>query len=364
MSEQPRIAPPSKDFLDARRRENAPPPPPGADESGWQWIREYEVWPGRNVFCCFGHLMTGPVEDIGPNSCAWFLLLTPMVLFFFTWGVTLWYASLPLFVFVCACFASAIFWLVVTGFMDPGIIPRNDDPEIDSQPPPPLYRERVDDDGNTVSDTWCHTCKIYRPPRASHCSDCDNCVLEFDHHCPFTRNCIGARNYTFFILFLCSVSLSLGPPRAAAARVPARPPPRRRRRRPPPFARAAALLFSCVLLGDFVAREALTHPDPDDPTASPTVDQLQLGSMVNTSLILFSAILSLLLWSFTGYHVCLVLHGCTTKEHLKGRKHGARKLHAGERIDCCGLAPSAVNPRRWVKVPATHCPPVINYSEL
>ena len=31
MSEQPRIAPPSKDFLDARRRENAPPPPPGAD---------------------------------------------------------------------------------------------------------------------------------------------------------------------------------------------------------------------------------------------------------------------------------------------------------------------------------------------
>ena len=192
MSEQPRIAPPSKDFLDARRRENAPPPPPGADESGWQWIREYEVWPGRNVFCCFGHLMTGPVEDIGPNSCAWFLLLTPMVLFFFTWGVTLWYASLPLFVFVCACFASAIFWLVVTGFMDPGIIPRNDDPEIDSQPPPPLYRERVDDDGNTVSDTWCHTCKIYRPPRASHCSDCDNCVLEFDHHCPFTRNCIGA----------------------------------------------------------------------------------------------------------------------------------------------------------------------------
>ena len=228
MSEQPRIAPPSKDFLDARRRENAPPPPPGADESGWQWIREYEVWPGRNVFCCFGHLMTGPVEDIGPNSCAWFLLLTPMVLFFFTWGVTLWYASLPLFVFVCACFASAIFWLVVTGFMDPGIIPRNDDPEIDSQPPPPLYRERVDDDGNTVSDTWCHTCKIYRPPRASHCSDCDNCVLEFDHHCPFTRNCIGARNYTFFILFLCSVSLSLGPPRRRpCARPPAAatPPP-------------------------------------------------------------------------------------------------------------------------------------------
>lgn len=43
----------------------------------------------------------------------------------------------------------------------------------------------------------------WRPSRTHICSVCHCAVFYWDHHCPFTGNCIGLRNYSNFFLGLC-----------------------------------------------------------------------------------------------------------------------------------------------------------------
>ncbi|CAN1828799.1 Protein S-acyltransferase 8 [Linum perenne] len=99
--------------------------------------------------------------------------------------------------------------LLLTAGRDPGIVPRsNHPPEDDSfhnsirmegserqTPTPRLPRmKEVFVNGVPVKVKYCETCLLYRPPRCSHCSVCDNCVERFDHHCPWVGQCIGVHD--------------------------------------------------------------------------------------------------------------------------------------------------------------------------
>lgn len=51
---------------------------------------------------------------------------------------------------------------------------------------------------------FCKTCRIYRPPRTTHCKVCDRCVSQFDHHCTLLGTCVGRNNYRAYFFFLLS----------------------------------------------------------------------------------------------------------------------------------------------------------------
>ncbi|XP_051758379.1 palmitoyltransferase ZDHHC5-A isoform X3 [Ctenopharyngodon idella] len=142
-----------------------------------------------------------------PVSAATAFLVGATTLFFcFTcpWLSEQFSVAVPIYNGIMFLFVLANFCMAT--FMDPGIFPRaeeDEDKEDDFRAP--LYKT-VEIRGIQVRMKWCSTCRFYRPPRCSHCSVCDNCVEDFDHHCPWVNNCIGRRNYRYFFLFLLSLT--------------------------------------------------------------------------------------------------------------------------------------------------------------
>ncbi|XP_076937733.1 putative protein S-acyltransferase 7 [Bidens hawaiensis] len=199
-----------------------PPSHPAAGDSP-EVLRTYQTWKGSNIFFLGGRLIFGP--DVGSVFLSMFLIVAPVAVFCAFVARNLiddFPHHLGVLILVVAVVFTfyVIILLLVTSGRDPGIIPRNlhppqpetTDQGIDLGPgqTPQLRLPRVKEvvvNGMTVKVKYCDTCMLYRPPRCSHCSICDNCVERFDHHCPWVGQCIGRRNYRFFFMFVSSSTL-------------------------------------------------------------------------------------------------------------------------------------------------------------
>lgn len=222
-----------------------------------------------------------------------------------------------------------LLFLYLTSGQDPGIIPRNNtslesEEEFNMNTPSTEWlavkntnikiprMKDVKVNGYTVKVKFCDTCRLYRPPRASHCSICNNCVLRFDHHCPWVGQCIGLRNYRYFILFI-STSTTL-----------------------------------CIYVFVFSLINLLHQPGNFLRAMS-----LDILSVI---LVIYCFIAVWFVGGLTMFHLYLMCTNQTTYENFRYRydknknPHHLGVLHNLEEIFCTRTPPSSVNFRQFVLV--------------
>lgn len=274
--------------------------------------RLYQVWPSRNTFSMRGTMIMGGEEECPvlpgfgwawANCCNWSCILLPSFIYFIFTVPYYWKAVMILPLAAVFFFVSTVSFLLLACCSDPGIIPRRAViiatkseehlTQVLGYNPlgqgSPVRKRGIDCERMVPPDlcrkgyVWCHTCEIVRPPRASHCSECDNCVLRFDHHCPFVNNCVGQRNYHFFMGFttsVCCLALLVLP--------------------------SLAWFFLQVTERSWEERQRM--------------ENIPIARYLIIALAGLAGLAAFLLGGLWLYHLFLIYQGKTTKEHLKGRK--------------------------------------------
>ncbi|XP_071381574.1 palmitoyltransferase ZDHHC18a [Centroberyx affinis] len=260
---------------------------PCAEKSVRRPRRKWEVFPGKNRFYCDGRIILARQSGVLPLTLGLIVVTCGL---FFAFDCPFLVEHLTVFIPVIGgvLFLFVVISLLQTSFTDPGILPRatpDEAADIEKQidtsgsstyRPPPRTKEILINQ-QVVKLKYCFTCKMFRPPRTSHCSLCDNCVERFDHHCPWVGNCVGKRNYRFFYSFIISLSF------------------------------LTSFIFGCVITHLTLRSQAgkgLVQAIQDSP-----------ASVVEVVICFFS------IWSvlgLSGFHTYLVASNLTTNEDIKG----------------------------------------------
>ncbi|NXI93172.1 ZDH18 Palmitoyltransferase, partial [Psophia crepitans] len=316
-----------------------PPLPTGPERPGAarRPRRKWEVFPGRNRFYCGGRLMLARHSGVFVLTLG-LILATSGLFFAFDCPFLASHLTLAIPIIAAVLFFFVISCLLQTSFRDPGILPRATPSEaadlekrIDSMGTstyrPPARTMEVVINKYVVKLKYCYTCKMFRPPRTSHCSVCDNCVERFDHHCPWVGNCVGKRNYRYFYAFILSLSF------------------------------LTAFIFACVVTHLTLRKYRGMILFPETSLTCFTVLEL---------VICFFSVWSIL--GLSGFHTYLVASNLTTNEDIKGswsNKRGSEFAnpysHKSILTNCCAVLcgpfhPSLIDRRGFIQ-PDVGTPP-------
>lgn len=308
-----------------------------------QTKRVYQSWKARNKFLLGGRLIFGP--DANSLILTFLLIFVPVVLFcvFVARNLVLepqqqsaGYAILA----ITIVFTIYVFILLLsTSAKDPGIVPRNSHPpeevlgydssasaEAGSRSLPRTKEVLVN--GMPVRVKYCETCMLYRPPRCSHCSVCDNCVERFDHHCPWVGQCIGKRNYRCFFLFVSSTALLCV------------------------FIFSISALYLKLLMDDYGTLWKAIKESP-----------------ASAALMAYCFIALWFVGGLTGFHLYLICTNQTTYENFRHKKHNLVNIYNQGcirnflQLFCSRIEPSKINFRGYVQEGVSKPPPKNNIQE-
>ncbi|CAF1162818.1 unnamed protein product [Adineta steineri] len=234
-----------------------------------------------------------------PCFVAWSLLIVLSTIYFIficPWITNHLWKYIPLIQGLILLFVIENFFLAT--FTDPGRYSRappdeNDDSET-------TFHKTVEIHGTQCRMKWCQTCGFYRPPRCSHCSVCDFCIDTFDHHCPWLNNCVGRRNYRYFICFLLSV------------------------------------LFHMYVVISFCIYYLLKNHE----------NLSNLNTIISIILIIFIILLTIPIGGLTAFHFMLIIRGRTTNEQVTGKfKSNINPFDYGCLYNCSKIFSSSNSPK-------------------